>query len=186
MKKIIFILMNRFLKKTRISFSSYLKGFENISIGKKVKINHNVYLDCSKGGSIILNDNVTLNHFCQLQAREGSISFGINSEMNNFSLIYSGASNILIGNNVLIGPRVNIIGYSHDFTDKNIPIKEQKCISKDINIMDDVWIGSQCTIMPGITIGKGAIIGAGSIVTKDIEPYTVNFGNPCKKVKNRI
>jgi len=185
MKKIIFILMNRLYKKTRISFSSYLKGIENISLGRKVKINHNVYLDCSNNGKINLNDNVTLNHFCQLQARKGSITFGINSEMNNFSLIYSGGSNIIIGNNVLIGPRVNIIGYSHEFSEKSIPIREQKCISKNIYIEDDVWIGAQCTIFAGIRIGKGSVIGAGSIVTKDILPFTINVGNPCTKIKNR-
>jgi acetyltransferase-like isoleucine patch superfamily enzyme len=185
MKRIIFILRNRFYNKSKISFSSYIKGIKNIVLGKKVKINHNVYLDCSNNGQILLNDNVTLNHFCQLQSRGGMISLGVNSEMNNFSLIYSGGSNIIIGKNVLIGPRVNIIGYSHGFSDKTIPIKEQKCISKDIIIEDDVWIGSQCTIMPGVTIGMGSVIGAGSIVTKDVLPYTINVGNPCRKIKNR-
>jgi len=185
LKKIIFILKNKIYKKSKIALSSYIKGYDNIFIGKKVKIMRHVFLDSSKGGNITLNDKVSLSHFCQLQAREGSIEIGEGTEINNFSLIYTGGSKIKIGKNVLIGPRVNIIGYQHEFKDINIPIKFQPYISQDIIIEQNVWIGSSSVIMAGITIGEGAIVGAGSIVTKSIKPHTINVGNPCKQIKTR-
>jgi acetyltransferase-like isoleucine patch superfamily enzyme len=185
MNKLIFILKHKLLKKTKISYSSYLKGYLLIKLGKKIKIMHHTYLDCSRGGTITVGDKVTVSHFCQLQARGGSIRIDEGTEINNFSLIYTGGSNISIGKNVLIGPRVNIIGYQHDFSDLDIPIKFQPYISKDIIINDNVWIGSSSIIMSGITIGEGAIIGAGSVVTKNIEKYTINVGNPCKQIRKR-
>lgn len=146
----------------------------------------NVFLDSSRYGLITINNKVTLNHFCQLAARSGSITIGEHSEINSFSIIYSGGSNISIGSNVIIGPNVNLIGYNHSFTQLDIPIKKQKNSKKDITIHNNVWIGASCSILSGVTIGEGAVIGAGSIVNKDIGPYSVNVGNPCKKIKSRL
>jgi maltose O-acetyltransferase len=186
MNKLIFILINKIFKKNKIALSTYMKGVSSIILGKKIKILRNVFLDCSKGGVIILKDNTTLNHFCQLVARGGSINIGKNSEINSFSIIFSGGSNIHIGENVIIGPNVTFIGYNHSFNHLDIPIKEQKNEKKDINIQNNVWIGSSCSILSGITIGEGSVIGAGSIVNKDVEPYSVNVGNPCRKIKSRL
>jgi virginiamycin A acetyltransferase len=57
---------------------------------------------------------------------------------------------------------------------------------RDTTIGDDVWIGHQAFIMPGVTIGSGAIIGAGSVVTKDVPPYTIVAGNPAKLIRKRF
>ena len=59
-------------------------------------------------------------------------------------------------------------------------------ITRNIIIEDNVWIGANCVILKGVKIGEGAIIGAGSIVTKDIKPYSINVGNPCKMIKFRL
>ena len=142
-------------------------------------------MDCSQDGKIKLQNKVAISHFAQLQARGGSIQMDEGSEINNFSLIYTGGSDVIIGKNVLIGPRVNIIGYQHSFNIIDKPIKHQPYIKDNITIKDDVWIGSSSVIMAGVTIGEGAIIGAGSIVTKDVEPYSINVGNPSKQIRKR-
>jgi len=185
MKKLFFILKQRFLSKTKISPFCYIKGYHSIQIGSKSKIMHYSFLDAAKDGKIILSDHVSISHFCQLQARGGSIRIGKKSELNVYALILTGGGDIEIGQNVLIGPRVNIIGYQHSFNNIKTPIREQPYNIKPIKIEDDVWIGASSTIMPGVTIGKGAIIGSGSVVTKDIAPYSINVGSPAKKIRSR-
>lgn len=88
---------------------------------------------------------------------------------------------ITIGDYCLIGPRVVIATALHP------EVAEQRNhamqYNKPVNIGKSVWIGANVTICPGVTIGDGAIIGAGSVVTKDIPPYMVAVGNPCKPIR---
>lgn len=95
---------------------------------------------------------------------------------------------IFIGNNVSIAPHVTLIAESapnNGYEIANIPYVKEKLIkSASIIIDDDVWIGANVTILPGVHIGKCAIIGAGSIVTKDVEAYSVYAGVPAKKIRD--
>lgn len=91
-----------------------------------------------------------------------------------------------IGNNVMMGPDVIIYTKNHEFKRVDIPmIKQGATNSKKVVIEDDVWIGARVIILPGVTIGYGSVIGAGSVVTKDIEQYAVVGGVPAKKLKLR-
>jgi acetyltransferase-like isoleucine patch superfamily enzyme len=172
-------------RNNKISLRIFLKGSENITIGSKCKLHRYCELDASDNGKIVLGNKVTLNPYVFLQANvNGYIEIGDNSELNNFTIVNSGGE-IIIGKNVLIGPKVNIIAYNHSFEDINIPIKKQKSKTSPIIIEDDVWIGANVTILPGVKIGKGAVIGANSVVNKDIEPLSINVGVPCRKIKER-
>jgi acetyltransferase-like isoleucine patch superfamily enzyme len=85
----------------------------------------------------------------------------------------------IIGNDVIMGPDVVILSSSHAFEDKNIPINMQGAVAKrPVNIGNDVWIGTRVIILPGVNIGNGAVIGAGSVVTKDIPSYAIAAGVP--------
>lgn len=86
---------------------------------------------------------------------------------------------ITIGDNVAIAPKVNLITLNHDFT----PDNRDATVCKPIVIEDNVWIGINSTILQGVTIGKNAIVAAGSVVTKDVAPNTVVGGNPAKFIK---
>jgi len=88
-----------------------------------------------------------------------------------------------IGNNVMLAQNIVISGLNHGYELVDIPPSEQKTVTKKIVVMDDVWIGANCVITAGVTIGKHAVIGAGSIVTKDVPPFSVSVGNPAKVVK---
>ena len=92
---------------------------------------------------------------------------------------FFGRGGITIGNDVFIGPKVNLITINHDPD----PDNRSATYGRPIVIEDKVWIGINSTILPGVKIGYGAIIGAGSVVTKDVEPMTIVAGNPARVIK---
>ncbi len=100
----------------------------------------------------------------------------------NFGVSMVDDGDICIGNDVLIGPNVNILTVNH-------PVDSKKRLERYISvnkvvIKDNVWIGAGAIILPGVTIGENSVIGAGSVVTKDIPANVVAVGNPCKVIKN--
>lgn len=93
---------------------------------------------------------------------------------------------VKLGENVLMGPEVKIITWNHNFSDISTPIIKQGVKPPEkVIIGDDVWIGTRVIILPGVQIGKGAIIGAGSVVTKDIPSYSIVGGVPAKIIRFR-
>ncbi len=94
--------------------------------------------------------------------------------------------NVKIGRYVMMAPDVVILGQNHQFDRVDIPMMLQgHSDAQPVVIGDDVWIGQRVIILPGIQIGNGAIIGAGTVVTKDVPPYAVVAGNPGRVVKMR-
>ena len=93
---------------------------------------------------------------------------------------------IEIGNNVSIAHRSTILSSNHGYTDPIIPIKYQEMTLAKTIILDNVWIGCGCTILAGVEIGSGTVIGANSIVTKSIPENSVAIGSPAKRIKSRI
>lgn len=93
------------------------------------------------------------------------------------------ASIVVIGDRVMFGPNVSIVTAAHDTS--VLSRQKQVEFSHPIFIGNDCWIGSNVTILPGVRIGRGTTIGAGSVVTKDIPPYTVAYGSPCR-VRKKI
>lgn len=93
-----------------------------------------------------------------------------------------------IGNDVIIGPRLTAICNNHKFNNEGKTVFEMAADKEyePIVIEDDVWIGANVTLLPGVTISKGCIIGAGSVVTKSMPPYMVCVGVPCKAIKKRF
>ena len=91
---------------------------------------------------------------------------------------------ISFGDHVMIGPKTIIWGRDHGM-DVGAPMKHQPHIKAPIKIGNDVWIAANVTILKGVNIGDGAIIGAGSVVTRDIPEYAVAVGNPARVVKYR-
>jgi len=91
---------------------------------------------------------------------------------------------IYIGKHVMIGPKTIIWGRDHGM-ELGIPMKHQPHQKAKIIIEDDVWIGANAIILKGVTIGKGAVVAAGAIVTKDVPQYAIVGGNPAKIIKYR-
>ncbi|HBC46547.1 MAG TPA: acetyltransferase [candidate division Zixibacteria bacterium] len=104
------------------------------------------------------------------------LEIGNRTSVGDGTQIHCGES-IKIGNDVLISWDVNIL--DHDYHSSG----GGKVMPRPVVIEDEVWIGIRCLILKGVTIGKGAIIGAGSVVTRDVPPYTFAAGNPAKAIK---
>jgi len=111
-----------------------------------------------------------------------NVSIGKNCQINE-NVFIQGAS---IGNYVMIAANVSFITTKHNFTSKKIPMIDQGR-EKYINpiIEDDVWIGRGSIILPGVKISKGCIIGAGAVVTKDTDEYSIYGGVPAKLIRKR-
>lgn len=92
---------------------------------------------------------------------------------------------VTIGSSVSIGHDTTILSSDHVFNDGHTMIKGQGITGKETRIDDDVYIGCKCIILGGVEIGSGSIIGAGSVVTKNVEKNTVVAGNPCKVIRER-
>ncbi len=96
------------------------------------------------------------------------------------------ADDVTIGKYVMMGPDCIIYTNNHAYSDLNTPMMFQgKTESKPVTIGNDVWIGSRVTIMPGVSIGNGSVIGASAVVTKDVPDYAIVGGVPSKVLKYR-
>jgi len=117
------------------------------------------------------------------------VEFGSNihiSENTSITTSNTFESLIKIGSNVMIANNVMIIGGNHNISRIDIPMIEQGMGKQGfIIIEDDVWIGAGSIILTGVTLGKGSVIGAGSVVTKSVESYSIVAGNPARVIKKR-
>lgn len=115
-----------------------------------------------------------------------NIYLGINVRITMNACIWAEKnSKIIIGDNVLIGPGVKIFTGNHNVILSDVPIVYMERIEKDVIIGNNVWIGANSIILSGVKIEDGAVIGAGSVVTKDVDANLIVAGNPAKKVKAR-
>ncbi|MEI5671653.1 acyltransferase [Nocardioides sp. CCNWLW212] len=91
-----------------------------------------------------------------------------------------------IGRDVMMGPEVMIFALGHEFSDISRPmIRQGMTVPDPVVILDDVWIGARAIILPGVTVGRGAVVAAGAVVTKDVPAFSVVGGNPAKILKSR-
>ena len=121
------------------------------------------------------NSSIKLNTYIS----RGKITIGQNTSIGRNSFL-DGRGELNIGNNVSISPDVQLITASHD-----INTHDFRYITKPIIIEDFVWIGTRAIILPGVTIKKGSVVSAGSIVTKSIGEFSVVAGIPAKKIGSR-
>lgn len=128
----------------------------------------------SKSHGLYINKNATLSP---------TLVIGNNSGIGANSIIGRGTT---IGDNVMMGPECYIYTRNHTFSRTDIPMREQGMQDfKPVTIGNDVWIGARVTILPGVKIGNGCIIGAGSVVTKNLPDYAIGGGNPACILKYR-
>lgn len=136
-------------------------------------------------GRITIGDYSVVYPYAILDACGGAISIGRECTVNPFCVLY-GHGGLKIGNHVRIAAHTVMIPANHKFDVVGIPICQQGQSKKGIVIEDDVWIGANVTILDGVKIGSGSIVGAGSVVTKDIPPRSIAVGNPARVIRERL
>ncbi len=102
----------------------------------------------------------------------------------NFGCYVNGFGGLSIGDRTIVGPYTMIHTANHEM-EVDRPIPEQGWSLGPVTLGNDCWIGMGVCILPGVTIGDGCVIGAGSVVTHDLEPYSVAVGNPAKPIRSR-
>lgn len=157
----------------------------NISIHHSAKLFRGCNIKIVKSGKISIGENCFIHQSSMIMTYGGDITLGNNVSVNPYTILY-GHGGLKIGNFVRIAAHTVIIPSNHNFERTDIPIFRQGHTSKGITIEDDVWIGTHVTILDGVKIGQGSIIGAGAVVNKDIPPYSIVVGNPGKVIRNRL
>jgi maltose O-acetyltransferase len=126
--------------------------------------------------------NVNVEHGALINSGR-DISIGDNSGI-GLDCFVSGP--LTIGRNVIMGPNCTFLSMNRDTSRTDIPMIEQPLLPPLAPVIeDDVWIGANVTVLPGRRVGRGSIVAAGSVVSRDVEPYTVVAGNPARAIKRR-
>ena len=162
-----------------------------LHVGKDFIVEDYAEVNCMAYKKIIIGDRVTIGKFALVRPTNsygGSIGEGLkignNSSIGPYA--YIGCSGMIeIGDNVMMSPRVSIYAENHVFDSTDVTIKEQGVKREFVKIEDDCWIAANSVILAGVTIGKGSIIAAGSVVTHDVPPYSIVAGVPAKVIKSR-
>ena len=134
----------------------YYRKVMGFSIGAGSSVFMLTRFDCTKG--VTIGSNSVINAACRIDPR----------------------GKVVLGNNVSISEEVVILTADH-----NDLFFDEKEKEKSVTIHDYVWIGTRAMVLPGVTVGRGALVAAGSVVTKDVEPFAVVAGAPARKIKER-
>jgi acetyltransferase-like isoleucine patch superfamily enzyme len=136
-----------------------------IELGDRVYIYRDTILETGEGGRITIGSDASVHPRCQINAYKGSIE---------------------IGSGVMIAPSCALYSYDHGVA-PGLPIREQPLRSKgDIIIGDEAWLSYGVIVLGGVRIGEGAVVAAGSVVTKDIPDNAIAAGNPARVIKSRL
>jgi galactoside O-acetyltransferase len=147
----------------KLRMSTTILGHGNIAIGNRFVSMGNLYLYALDAGELEIGDDCDVNTNVQFGASSGRL---------------------IIGNNVMIGPNVVVRVSNHGMA-RDKPMIAQLPQRGEVIIEDDVWIGSNAVITPDVRVAKGTIVGAGAVVTRSTEPYSIVAGVPAKKIGER-
>lgn len=165
----------------RLRFANYIR------LARGVYLDEGVYLHALPRGIAIGENTYVMNHaelhvYNFRDLPHAGITIGKNCLISEFTVI-RGQGGVTIGDNVYTSPFVQIVAVNHVYDDPHRPIIEQGITAQGIVIEDDVWIGSSAIILDGVRVGKGAVVAAGAVVSRDVPPHTVVAGVPAKVIK---
>lgn len=167
-------------RKSRIQFG------RNVTALKGAEFAASQFESNVKSGQIRVGDRTILKQECVLNALSGEIEIGADCAIGKRTEILAIEGKITIGSHVRIAAEVFIANRDHVFEETGTPIMDQGFVSKDVVIGDLVWIGRGAMILPGVHIGKEAIVAAGAVVTKDVPDGAIVGGVPAKVLKSRL
>ncbi|MFD2203711.1 acyltransferase [Shivajiella indica] len=168
-----------------------LRQAHYIEAGKNFILQDHCEVNGLSQRGLIFGDKVSIGSYAiirptNLYGGEPGIGLKMGNNSNIGAYSYIGCSGYIeIGDNVMISPRVSIYSENHNFDQLDKVMIDQGVTRSFVKIEDDCWIAANSVILSGVTIGKGSVVAAGSIVTKDVPPYSIVAGNPAKVIKSR-
>lgn len=173
-----------------IAFSSKIKCVSKIKCGKVLNIDRNCYIDALSENGIIFGNNVSIGKNTTIECSGNIKDIGKGLVIgNNVGLGTHGfwgcAGGIVVGDNTIFGNFVTLHSENHNFSNRDISIRQQGVTRKGIKIGADCWIGAKVTILDGTVIGEGSVVAAGAVVRGEFPPYSVIGGVPAKVLKER-
>lgn len=168
-----------------------IRHARHLSAGRNFVVEDNCEINCLSRRGIVLGNKVTIGSYALIRPTNAyggelgeGLTVGNNSNIGPYA--YIGCSGyVRIGDNVMMSPRVSLYAENHNFTRADVPMKEQGVTRQFIVIEDDCWIASHSVILAGVTVGRGSIVAAGSVVTSDVPPYSIVAGVPARVVRSR-
>jgi acetyltransferase-like isoleucine patch superfamily enzyme len=148
--------------------------------GKSSKIRSTVRKDVLPFHKLVLGEGSVIEDFSVVNNGMGDVKIGARSFVGMHNTIIGPVE---IGSNVITAQHVVISGLNHSYEDAGLPIKDQPCVTKNIVIGDDCWIGANAVITAGVRVGKHAVVAAGSVVTKPVPDFSIVAGNPARVIK---
>lgn len=166
-----------------------ISGTGKLIFGKGVRIGEGTRIHLASGSRLTLGDGVVTGRNVYLSVGRGQEqSIGDRTSIQDGCRIYG---NVTVGRGCIFAPNVFVSTGSHTFDDTaHLPILEQERMApssdRPIRLLDDCWIGVNVVLAPGVTIGRGCVIGANAVVTKDLAPYSVAAGVPARVLRTRL
>ena len=149
--------------------------------GRGSKIYHSVRMDTPPYRRFWLGKHSVIESFCCINNAVGDVTIGDYTRIGIHNTIIGP---VCIGNHVNLAQGITITALNHNFEDGSKRIDEQGISTKPVVVGDDVWIGANAVVLPGVTIGSHCVVAAGAVVTKDVPDHTLVGGVPAKIIKN--
>ena len=161
-----------------------------VSVGRNVYIGDETYLSGLSTAGVRIGDHVRIREQVWIQATSTLDDPGVGLSIGEGTYIgprcvLGAGGGLTIGRHVTLGAAIHLLAENHAFDDLSRPINEQGVTRRGITIEDNAWIGNAAIVLDGVTIGRGAVIGAGAVVTRDVPPLAVAAGNPARVVGER-
>ncbi len=137
-------------------------------------------MDVLPFNKFVLGNNSTIEDFSTINNGVGDVIIGNNTRIGLSNVVIGP---VMIGDNVMFAQNILLSGLNHGFENPDIAPALQKISTAQITVENDVWIGGNVSVTAGVTIGKHSVIGAGSVITKSVPPYSVAVGNPARVIK---
>lgn len=147
--------------------------------GRGSKIYGSVRMDTPPYRRFFLGRHSVIESYCCINNAVGDVVIGDYTRIGIHNTIIGP---VCIGNHVNLAQGITVTALNHNFEDKTKRIDEQGITTKPVIIGDDVWIGANAVILPGVTIGKHCVVAAGAVVTKDVQDNTIVGGVPAKEI----
>lgn len=157
-----------------------------LKIGDNVEFQRNVEIRCHGNSEVIINNNIKIDRGVRiLSANKAKVIIDEGTKIGLYSVL-NGGDCITIGKKVLISGFVYLQTSMHEYQKKGDFIQDQGYLHSPLKLEDDTWLGTHVVIMPGVTLGRGTVVGSNAVVTKSSGNYQVLAGIPAVPIKKRL